>query len=113
MLPFNRERVLVNVRNATTEDLLDRVTAYRAGMEPEALDLIEAELRDRGVTAAQIEAHAEGRRREGVLLSEDVAARCSFCDRPAVVSAWGWQRLGRLVPLFPRVFRYCAEHRPR
>jgi hypothetical protein len=30
-MQFDPERVLVNVRNATTEDLLDRVTVYRAG----------------------------------------------------------------------------------
>ena len=51
----NLDRVRANVQAASTEDLLDRATVYREGMEPEALDLIEAELRRRGVTAA---AHA-------------------------------------------------------
>jgi hypothetical protein len=112
MLPFHRQRVLLNVRQATTEDLLDRVTAYRAGMEPEALEVIEAELRARGVTAEQIEAHADRRRQEAVFLSQGVAVKCSFCERPAVATSWGWHRLWRLVPLFPRPFRYCTEHQP-
>ena len=43
MLPFNPERVWQNAREASTEDLLDRVTVYRAGMEPEALEIIEEE----------------------------------------------------------------------
>src|SRR5579884_673719 len=59
MLEFDRERVRANVQEATTEDLLDRATLYADGMESEALDLIEAELRRRGVTAEVQRAHAE------------------------------------------------------
>ena len=44
MLPFESERVRKNAREATTEDLLNRVTVYRGDMEPEALKIIEAEL---------------------------------------------------------------------
>jgi hypothetical protein len=110
MFAFNRERVLANVRSATTEDLVDRVTAYRAGMEPEALDIIEAELRARGVAADQIDAHAERCRRETLQLPDGTAAKCSFCYRPAVARAWGWHYLWGLVPIFPRPFRYCREH---
>lgn len=112
MLRFDRERVLVNVRQATTEDLLDRVTAYRAGMEPAALEIIEAELRGRGVGRAEIEAHDARRRQEGIFAPDGVAARCSFCHRPAVAQGWGWHRLWRLLPLFPRPLRWCSEHRP-
>ena len=32
---FDVERVRQNVQQATTEDLLDRLTVYREGMEPE------------------------------------------------------------------------------
>ncbi len=42
------QRLLLNVRQATDEDLLNRVTVYRAGMEPEALVVIEEELAQRG-----------------------------------------------------------------
>src|SRR5205085_163883 len=43
MLAFNREKCLAEVSKADTTDLLDRITAYRRGLEPEAADLIEQE----------------------------------------------------------------------
>lgn len=103
---FDPERVRSNVRKAETADLLDRATVYRDEMESEALAIIEDELRTRGVTAVEIEAHA--RRREGHVL----AARCSFCRRPAVATGWGWHRLWGFLPVFPRRYRYCESHRP-
>ena len=47
MFPLDLDRVRQNIRQATTEDLLDRMTVYRAGMEEEALELIADELRSR------------------------------------------------------------------
>jgi hypothetical protein len=112
MFEFNAERVRANVGKATTEDLLDRATVYRGGMEPEALDIIDAELRRRGVTPEQVRAHAESRAAAGVRTKDGPAAQCSFCDRPAVAEGWGWHRLWGRLPVFPRRFRWCAEHRP-
>jgi hypothetical protein len=109
---FDLERVRQNVRQATTEDLLDRATVYRAGMESEALDLIEGELERRGITAEQIQAHVEQRRPESRFLPDGTAVRCSFCQRPAVAEGWDWHRLWGFVPLFPRYYHYCTEHRP-
>lgn len=120
-MKYDREKVRENARKAETEDLLDRVTVYRAGMEPDALYVIEEELRGRGVTAADIDAHARRREEAGLCDDRGIPARCSFCDRPAVARGWGWHRYqgrwlpqslrGRL-PLFPRPFWYCAIHRP-
>jgi hypothetical protein len=112
MLPFDLERVRVNVRQASTEDLLDRITVFRAGMEALALDLIEAELRDRQVTEEEIHDHAEKRRLETHLLPDGTVARCSFCHRPASAEGWDWHRLWGKVPVFPRFYYYCAEHQP-
>jgi hypothetical protein len=109
---FDPERVRRNVREATTEDLLDRATVYRAGMEPEALEIIDAELRKRGLTAGQIADHAQERRAETRPLPDGTVVRCSFCYRPAVAEGWGWHRLWGLVPIFPRFYYYCSEHRP-
>jgi len=114
------ERVRDNARQATTEDLLDRVTVYRAGMEPEALDVIEDELRVRGIDGAAIEAHAAQREMASLFHPDGTAAMCSFCRRPAVAQGWGWHWLSvpfrgrrwRLLPLVPCRFSYCAEHRP-
>ncbi len=118
---YDPQRVRDNVARAETEDLLDRVTVYRAGMEPEALYVIEEELRRRGVTAADIDQHARGREEMGIQEVGGLAAQCSICTRPAVVRRWGWHRLGgRWLPaalrgrlrLFPRRFWYCATHQP-
>jgi hypothetical protein len=110
-MQFNATRVLANARAAQTDDLLDRVTAFRAGMEPEAIELFEMELRRRGVTSDQIERHAQ--RYENCLLgSNGVPLNCSWCRRPAVASGWGWHRLWRRLPIFPRRYRYCSEHLP-
>lgn len=112
MLSFNRDRVLANVRKSKTDDLLDRVTVYREGMEPQALNIIESELESRGVTREQIQDYARQRAEEVVRLPDGVAAKCSFCRRPAVAEGWGWQYLWGRVPVFPRFFRYCEKHRP-
>ncbi len=109
MLELDRERIRANVQAADTEDLLDRATVYRSGMEPEALELIEEELRRRGVTAAQQVDHAA--RHEGALHDgTGLAVRCERCARPAVWRGWGWHRLWGVLPLFPRRVALCAGH---
>src|SRR5262249_13193308 len=97
---FDINRVRANARQATTEDLLDRMTVDRAGMEPAAVAVIEEELRQRGVTPEQVQAHGERAARQGIRLPDGSVARCSRCDRPAVVEQPGWHRLWGLVPLF-------------
>jgi hypothetical protein len=109
---FDLERVRRNVQQAATEDLLDRITVYRAGMEPEALELIETELDRRGISAEEIAAHEEQRWLAASFLPDGTAAPCSFCHRPAVAEGWSWHTLWGLVPVFPRFYRYCAEHQP-
>ena len=107
MIRFDAHKTLLNARQATTEDLLERVTVQRAGMEPEALEIFEDELRRRGVGREQIEAA----RRPTIAGAGGFAAACSFCRRPAVAQGWGWHRLWGRVPVFPRRFNYCEEHR--
>src|SRR2546428_5665759 len=85
-MELDLERVRANVRAATTEDLLDRATVYRAGMEPEALDVIEAELRRRGVSVADIEAHEESRCLRSMVVGADgLPVVCQKCHRPATM----------------------------
>jgi hypothetical protein len=109
---WNDDKVLAKIKNADTEDLLDRFTAYRRGMEPAALVMIEEELHQRGVSAAQIAEHRERCERECVFLPDGTAAKCSFCERPAIHEAWGWQKLLGKLPVFPRWLRYCRKHLP-
>ena len=113
MMGFDLRRVAEFIRRADTEELLDRVTVYREGMEPAALDLMEGELDRRGVTRADIAEHAAERWRSAIRLPDGTALRCSFCARPAVVQARGWHRLFGVVPLFPRLFASCEAHRPK
>lgn len=107
------KRVAEFIRKADTEELLDRVTVYRAGMEEAALDLMEGELDRRGVTREEIAEHDRLRRATAILLPDGTALRCSLCNRPAVVRASGWHKVFGLVPIFPRLFSYCAVHNPQ
>ena len=99
-----------NARRAETEDLLDRVIVYHAGMDPIALDIIRAELASRGLTAADEVEHALTREADTVLVRDGIAVRCTFCDRPAVTQELAWHRLWGWLPVFPRQTAYCAEH---
>ena len=78
MMRFDPEKVKKNVERATTEDLLDRVTVYLAGMEPEAVELIERELARRGVLPDEVERHAAQRRQSGVIRDE-TGCRAHLC----------------------------------
>jgi hypothetical protein len=112
-MQVNAERIRANIRAADTEDLLDRATVYREGMEAEALELIERELHQRGIDSAAIAEH-ERKRRDTVLFDcEGVALKCQRCPRPAEVETWGWHRLWGLLPLFRRRFAWCAKHAPK
>jgi ATP-dependent helicase YprA (DUF1998 family) len=112
MLELNLERVRANARKATTEDLLDRVTVYRGGMEPAALEVIEAELIERGITVEQVRDHQEARRR-ALTRADGTVVKCSHCYRPAVARTWGWHKLFGRIPLFPRRLACCEEHAPK
>lgn len=107
-MELNLDRVRRNVQAATTEDLLDRLTVYREGMEEEAIEIIVAELDRRGVDDERIRTHAAMRGQ--VLMNGDVAARCSYCDRPAIAHRWGLRRMFNVVPLLPWRFRVCQVH---
>jgi hypothetical protein len=105
-------KIAAYIRRADTEELLDRVTVYRNGMEPAAVDLMENELARRHVTPEEIAEHDRLRRETAIMLDDGTALRCSFCERPAVLRAWAWHRLWGYVPVFPCFFSYCEVHRP-
>ncbi len=106
---FDPKRAEANARAASTEDLLDRVTVYRADLEPAALPIILTELRSRGVDAASIVAHEV--ELGDVLCDATGSPRpCSFCRRPAIEVRWAWHRMFGKVPLFPWRYRWCEIH---
>jgi hypothetical protein len=109
---LNPKRVQENISRAATEDLLDRATVYRGEMEPAALEMIDEELRRRGVSAGAVADHA-ARREAEVVRTPGGVLHCCRCHRPAVEEGWDWFRLlGGLVPVFPRHVGWCEEHRP-
>ncbi|HLW64124.1 MAG TPA: hypothetical protein VKS79_02315 [Gemmataceae bacterium] len=111
-MKIDLDRVRKNVTEASTEDLLDRATVYRNGMEAAALEIIDGELRRRGITPTEIHDHWEIKR-ANVLTVDQVARRCTFCDRPAVTRRWGIHWLwGRIPTLIPRWYQYCEVHVP-
>jgi hypothetical protein len=110
-MKFDAHTVWANARQATTEDLLDRVTVFRQSMEPEALAIIGAELQGRGVTQEAIAAHGLIQEENCMRYKDGTVMVCSLCRKPAVLARWGWHRLWGVLPVFPRRFRYCAEHR--
>src|SRR5262245_47640208 len=111
-MEFDLQQVRANVRTATTEDLLDRATVYRAGLEPDALPVILEELRSRGVTPDAIVRHEEGR--QGVIVDSTGTARvCAECRKPAITHEWGWHRMFGKLPVFRRRFYRCEDHRTR
>lgn len=109
---LNWEKIQANVRAASTEDLLDRATVYREGTEAEALDLIEGELRERGISRDTLAAHEAKRRAEVLFDSSGIARTCSRCNRPAVKAGQEWHRLWGLLPLFRRRAVWCERHAP-
>jgi hypothetical protein len=108
---FEPDKVREKARSAATEDLLDRVTAFRDALEPEAVPILEAELARRGVSRAVIAAHAEGLR-ERVVMHRGIPTRCRVCPRAATSEVRVWHRLWGLVPLFRVRAYFCDEHAP-
>lgn len=112
LLKLDLKAVAAFVRTADTEDLLDRVTVYRDGMEPAAVDLMENELWRRGLTRESVTDHEHERRERMVTDADGSPVRCAFCARPAVTKRWGWLKLWRRIPIFPRLFPRCEIHGP-
>lgn len=111
-MEFELERVIDNVRSASTDDLLDRATVFRSGLEPEALVVILQELRTRGISADDIVLHEQSRG-DAVFDENGTAQMCNECRQPAVVREWGWHWMFDKLPVFPRLFWRCRQHRKR
>ncbi|MFO0938946.1 MAG: hypothetical protein U0798_20780 [Gemmataceae bacterium] len=104
------ERVREFSRQAETEALLDRVTAFRADHDPEAIRIFESELFRRGVDKAEIEQKSRESKGNVLTRTDGSVARCEICERPARQTVWAWYRLWGKVPLFPRPIHVCDKH---
>ncbi len=106
---FDLDAVEANVARAETEDLLDRATVYRNGMEPEALNLIDAELRARGIGDADLMARLRRTAGRGLVYG---SGRPGGEVRKVCASGRGAEMglappLARGMPVFPRPFAFC------
>jgi len=111
-MQFDVRKVAEFVRKAESEELLDRVTVYRDGMEPAALDLMEGELDRRGYSREEIADFEEQRRATALTCRDGTIIRCILCDRPATVRGRGWLKIfAGGVPVIPWRFPYCDFHK--
>lgn len=111
MIPFNPQKLLAYLPRADTDELLDRLTVEREGMEPEAVPLIEAELARRGLGPEEIRKHARELEHRVIRHRDGLPLRCALCSRVAVERRTGWHRLWGVLPIFKRTFYYCERHR--
>lgn len=109
-MKLDLEALATWIRRAETDELLDRATVFRPEMEPEAVQLILAELARRGLSHEKIDGHAAMRKERAVARADGSVARCRFCGRPAAAVVWKWWRLFRIVPLFPLKTPVCERH---
>jgi hypothetical protein len=112
MIELDLNKVRANVAKATTPDLLERATVYRDGMEPAALDIIETELRNRGVSYREQSEFGTAQDKAVLRHRDGSPLRCHLCSHAAVTQEWNWHRLFGIVPLFPRRLGLCERHRP-
>ena len=109
-MEWDLQKLLVNIRKADTDELLDRITAYRPGLERDAIDMVEQELHRRGVAAERIAEHWELCRRDCIFHADGTAKMCSYCRKPAVREGWGWHKIFGKLPVFPRPLCCCQVH---
>lgn len=109
---FRPDKVLGNARKSPTPELLDRVTVLRNGMEPEALEIIEAELARRGITPDEITEHAQSQKHRVIQGPDDLPRPCDRCGRAATNERAGWHRIWSILPLYRRKHYFCDEHKP-
>jgi len=107
---FDLKRVAENVREADTDDLLDRITVYYSGMEPAAIDLIHAELARRGVSDRKIRAYALEVAAKVIVDDAGLTVSCMRCSSPAVSREWRMYRVLRSIPVFPMKMPLCEAH---
>jgi hypothetical protein len=106
------EKQLARLRAMSTAELLDRVTVLQPQMEPDAIEMMHAELAGRGIGPDEIGAHLRDMRLLVINNEKGQVASCSRCGRAAVSSHDDWHRLWKLVPLFKRTYYYCQDHTP-
>jgi len=109
-IPIRPEKQLARLRAMSTLELLDRVTVLQSQMDPDAVELMHAELAGRGIGPDEIGAHLRDMRMVVIRNETGEIGTCSLCGRAAVSSREEWHRWLGLVPLLKRRRYYCPEH---
>lgn len=103
-------KLLAHAAQMEKEELLDRVTVFRDAMQPEAVEVMEAELARRGVGPDDIHQHLRQMKHRVIHDAHGVPAQCSFCERAAVEQREDFHKLWRLIPVAKRNWYYCERH---
>lgn len=109
-MQFEPQRLRISAQQHSNEYLMDQLTIWRDDLEPEAVDILTAELAGRGLGVQELAEHRQAREAAGLERVDGIALRCSFCDRPARERRWGLHRLWGWLPVFPRRWACCAVH---
>jgi DNA-binding IclR family transcriptional regulator len=107
---WNRDAVLAWTKRAADEELLDRATALRDELEPAAVDLLLAELADRGFSATDVANHGAARAAVWVRRPDGSVPRCWRCSAPATDRVRQWWKLFGLLPVVPVRRPVCPRH---
>ncbi len=110
-MTLNLEKVRVYATNASNRELLDRVTVFKSGMEPNALTIIHQELRHRGVTQTQIQDHETLLEPLVIRGPEGMPRICKKCSLPAISCEWGWLKVFGFIPILPWKNLFCEDHK--
>jgi hypothetical protein len=100
-MQLDLEKVRIYAKKADNRALLDRVTVFRQGMEPAAIEIIKIELLERAYKDL------------GIRGPEGLPRLCKKCALPAISREWGWLKVFGFIPLLPWQHLYCEEHKTR
>lgn len=105
------EKVRIYAKKADNKALIDRVTLFQSGMEPEALEIIILELTSRGISALEITEHEEKYKEKVIRGPEGMPRLCNNCPSPATAQEWGWLKVFGFVPIIPWKYLFCEDHK--
>ncbi len=113
IMHLDLEKVRIYAKKADNRSLLDRVTVFRQGMEPAAIEIIKKELLERGISPADISQHESAYKDLVIRGPEGLPRLCKKCALPAICREWGWLKVFGFIPLLPWQHLYCEEHKTR
>jgi hypothetical protein len=110
IMEISPAKLLAHVGQMEQAELLDRVTVFRDALEPDAVEVMEAELARRGIGPEEIHQHYRQIKHRVLRDAHGIPAQCSWCERAAVEMREDFHKLWRLIPVAKRIWYYCERH---